>query len=139
MIEFFVGPIHPRPKNSGKVNRRTGRVFDSPTARRCRKELTRLVRRFAPREPLSGYLRLEATFRLPLAKSWSKTKKLKAQLGEIRPANRNTGDVDNLRKLLQDVLQKAGFFEDDSQIVESESSKVYAEVPGYWVRITGVA
>lgn len=68
-----------------------------------------------------------------IPKSWSKAKRIRAELGEIVPLSRN-GDVDNIAKSILDALN--GFaYEDDCQVVRLEISKVYAENPRATVRI----
>jgi Holliday junction resolvase RusA-like endonuclease len=44
-------------------------------------------------------------------------------------------DLDKLERAILDGVTDAGVWADDSQVVRMSSSKVYAEVPGAWVRI----
>lgn len=47
-------------------------------------------------------------------------------------------DADNLEKTLWDVLQRLGVIEDDRRIFDKRVSKLYADVPGVYVRIEEV-
>ena len=58
-----------------------------------------------------------------IPKSWSKKKRLQAELGDIVPLSRN-GDIDNIAKSILDALN--GFaYEDDCQVVRLTVSKEY--------------
>lgn len=72
---------------------------------------------------LSGALRLNLLFCMPIPKSISKKKKEKLFYVSKRP------DVDNLAKAVMDAINQVGLWEDDSQIAVLEVSKIYAELP----------
>lgn len=72
---------------------------------------------------LSGALRLNLLFCMPIPKSISKKKKEKLFYVSKRP------DVDNLAKAVMDAINQVGLWEDDSQIAVLEVSKIYAEEP----------
>ena len=62
-----------------------------------------------------------------IPKSWSKRKRLQAELGEIVPLSRN-GDIDNIAKSILDALN--GFaYEDDCQVVRLKITKSYSMEP----------
>ena len=62
-----------------------------------------------------------------IPKSWSKTKRIRAELGEIVPLSRN-GDIDNIAKSILDALN--GFvYEDDCQVVRLKIVKFYSAEP----------
>lgn len=62
-----------------------------------------------------------------IPKSWSKKKRLQAELGEIVPLSRN-GDIDNIAKSILDALN--GFaYEDDCQVVKLKITKSYSMEP----------
>lgn len=72
---------------------------------------------------LSGALRLNLLFCMPIPKSISKKKKEKLFYVSKRP------DIDNLAKAVMDAINQVGLWEDDSQIAVLEVSKIYAEEP----------
>lgn len=47
-------------------------------------------------------------------------------------------DADNLEKTLWDVLQRLGIIEDDCQVFCKDVAKLYAEVPGVYLRLEEV-
>ena len=62
-----------------------------------------------------------------IPKSWSKKKRLQAELGEIVPLSRN-GDIDNIAKSILDALN--GFaYEDDCQVTTLIITKQYGVQP----------
>ena len=68
-----------------------------------------------------------------IPKSWSKKKRLQAELGEIVPLSRN-GDVDNIAKSILDALN--GFaYEDDCQVTTLIVTKQYGAKPCAEVRL----
>lgn len=72
---------------------------------------------------LSGALRLNLLFCMPIPKSISKKKKEKLFYVSKRP------DIDNLAKAVMDAINQVGLWEDDSQIARLEVSKIYSEEP----------
>jgi Holliday junction resolvase RusA-like endonuclease len=73
-------------------------------------------------EPLSLHLLAE----FPVPASWSKKKRARAILGEIRPAGRP--DIDNLYKLAADAMNGV-VYRDDALIVECWLRKIYGVQP----------
>ena len=67
-----------------------------------------------------------------IPKSWSNTKTIKAERGEIAPVSRN-GDVDNIAKSILDALNTL-VYEDDCQVTTLIISKRYGAVPFVTVR-----
>ena len=62
-----------------------------------------------------------------IPKSWSKRKRLQAELGDIVPLSRN-GYIDNIAKSILDALN--GFaYEDDCQVVRLKITKSYSMEP----------
>ena len=43
-------------------------------------------------------------------------------------------DTDNLQKALKDCMTKVGFWKDDALVAREEVIKLYADIPGIWVR-----
>lgn len=74
---------------------------------------------------------IEVTQAIP--KSWSNSKTLKAERGEIAPVSRN-GDLDNIAKSILDALNTLAY-EDDAQVTLLIISKSYGAHPCAIVRI----
>jgi Holliday junction resolvase RusA-like endonuclease len=47
-------------------------------------------------------------------------------------------DTDNLQKLLKDCMTATGFWKDDALVVREITEKFWAEIPGIYIRITGL-
>ena len=62
-----------------------------------------------------------------IPKSWSNSKTLKAERGEIAPVSRN-GDLDNIAKSILDALNGYAF-KDDAQVTTLIVSKRYGNCP----------
>lgn len=72
---------------------------------------------------LSGALRLNLVFCLPIPKSISKKKRESLHYVTKKP------DTDNLVKAVMDAINNVGLWEDDSQVAILEASKIYSEEP----------
>ena len=72
---------------------------------------------------LSGALRLNLIFCLPIPKSISKKKRTELHYVSKRP------DVDNLAKAVMDAINNVGLWEDDSQISCLQVEKIYSDEP----------
>ena len=68
-----------------------------------------------------------------IPKSWSNSKTLRAERGEIAPVSRN-GDLDNIAKSILDALNTLAY-EDDAQVTLLMISKRYGTDPYATVRI----
>lgn len=75
--------------------------------------------------PLEGPVQLDVTFFMPIPKSLSKKKKDSLD-GEFHTKK---VDLDNLFKLVADVLTRALVYEDDSQVAVVNTEKVYSSEP----------
>lgn len=91
------------------------KFFETGKVEAARKELTSLLRPFAPAQPMTGPLQLIVVWTF----YWSKAQEAKRRSGKIphewelleqRP------DGDNLAKMFKDVMQALGYFHNDSQI-----------------------
>ena len=76
---------------------------------------------------ISGPVRLKLTFVMPIPKSASKKTRHLMLANMIRHTTKP--DLTNLTKLLEDVLEKANVFSNDSQVVEHDTVKIYGEIP----------
>lgn len=82
-------------------------------------------------EPLSLHLLAE----FPVPASWSKKKRDRAILGEVRPAGRP--DIDNLYKLAADAMSGI-VYRDDALVVECWLRKVYGVQPKLVVTVAPI-
>lgn len=82
--------------------------------------------------PLSGPVKVDYTYFLPIPKGVSKVRRLQMLNGMMHPIKRP--DIDNFDKFLSDCLTKI-VFEDDSQIVHKVSRKIYGETPKTLIKI----
>lgn len=114
---------------------KAGRAYTPARTRTAEADVIALVADQAPPEPLSGPVRVWVDSFLPIPKSWSKTKTEAAALGEVRPTSRP--DLDNLVKLVVDAMTRAGYWRDDSQIVEMGARKFYSHKPRTTARVEG--
>ena len=72
----------------------------------------------------------------PIPKSTSKKKKNEMLAGRIRPSKKP--DIDNILKSVFDSLNQVAFY-DDTQIIEIQASKYYAEIPRIEIEIERLA
>lgn len=86
----------------------------------------------AGRDPFEGPLSVSLRFRMPIPKSATKRARLGMAAGEI--AHTSRPDLDNCQKAILDAMNGV-VFHDDSQIVRSFTTKLYAEQPGVDVRV----
>lgn len=88
-----------------RVNHHTGRFFESKTVREARALYREQLEQFAPETPLTNPISMTIVFCYA-----TKDKKKVAQPKTSRP------DVDNMVKLVLDVMTECGYWEDDSQV-----------------------
>jgi Holliday junction resolvase RusA-like endonuclease len=141
-LEFFLAAV-PKQKGNSKLIFRTGyrgsgptRVASNPRDKAAELRLVVLAAVYRPLRPMQGPLRLSVTFVLPIPPSWPARKRAEALAGVLQPIGRP--DRGNMLKLVEDALQAAGFYADDSQIVGGEVAKRYGDPPGYRIQITPV-
>lgn len=133
MIEFTIpgeAVAQGRPKFStfnGKVS-----VRDPKKSRDHKTYVKYLAVDVAPEKLLSGMLEAEINVYMPIPKSFSKTKRVQALTGALRPTKKP--DADNIAKAILDSLNHI-IYEDDKQIVSLTVKKYYDEVPRTEVRI----
>ena len=116
----------------------SGRVAYTPKKTRDYEERVRQAFRFSYRgetpvfhKGVSVKVCIEVIQQIP--KSWSNSKTLKAERGEIAPVSRN-GDLDNIAKSILDALNTLAY-EDDAQVTLLMISKRYGADPYATVRI----
>ena len=114
-----------RPRISGRrayTPKRT-KDYEERVLNAFRSSYTGFYPAFGKDTPVSVEIRIGQA----IPKSWSKKKRLQAELGEIVPLSRN-GDIDNIAKSILDALN--GFaYEDDCQVVRLKITKSYSMEP----------
>jgi len=100
-------------------------------------EIGLLARQAMKGRPAStAALLVDMSFYMAIGTSWSKKKQAQAAAGTIRPTA--TPDLDNLEKQINDGLEGI-VFNNDSQVVEHATRKVYAGIPKTVIRVYEVA
>ena len=114
----------PQPKGRPRFTR-SGHAY-TPEKTRAYEEIVKLCARLAVNKPLTGAIRLKASFFMPIPKSWSQQKKRAAIAGKMAHATKP--DIDNLLKAILDGMNGIAY-EDDKQIVEIIADKWYSDNP----------
>jgi Holliday junction resolvase RusA-like endonuclease len=114
------------PKGKGRPRFGNGRTF-TPAATRAYEAALRYAAQetMGSRPLMTGPLDVIVMASFPIPKSFSKSKRSDALIGEVRPVVKP--DIDNLLKVI-DALNGV-VFEDDKQIVKAEIEKRYASSP----------
>ena len=107
---------------------RTGRMYD-PSAK-DKKQIWLQIAKFKPKRPLEGQIMLFATFYMPRPKKHFRTGKYANILKDGVPEYViSTPDLDNLLKMIMDIIGKKRFIIDDNQICRIQAEKVYSKQP----------
>jgi Holliday junction resolvase RusA-like endonuclease len=85
--------------------------------------------------PLEGALALIMTAVFPVPASWSRLKRSRAMMGQIRPTGKP--DVDNLLKSVADGMNQI-VYKDDAQLVSALVMKEYGPIPGITITINSI-
>jgi Holliday junction resolvase RusA-like endonuclease len=83
--------------------------------------------------PLTGPLKIELAFQVPIPPSWPNWKREAAERGEIAPTVKP--DLDNFEKAVKDAMNGIVWV-DDAQVVRCEKAKDFSARPGVAVTIT---
>jgi Holliday junction resolvase RusA-like endonuclease len=83
-------------------------------------------------DPLSGPLKVDYTYFVGIPKSTSKIRRMQMLNGKMHPITRP--DIDNYDKFLSDCLTDI-VWQDDSQVIEKMSRKIYGEREKTIIRI----
>jgi Holliday junction resolvase RusA-like endonuclease len=125
----------PRGQGRPRATARGGfaSVYKDPKSRKYEQSVAAVARAaMGERAPLEGPLSLSLRFRMPIPKSYSKGVRASMASGETAPVSKP--DLSNLVKAIEDGMNTIVFV-DDSQIVRSFQTKIYAEQPGVDVRV----
>lgn len=134
-LEFFI-PIKPSPKGNSKRVAKHGDktvLIGSDTALAKEQALVLWLQTIAPEKPMTGAVRLDVAFIFPIPRKWAKKKQ--REVSEKPILHTKKPDRDNLLKMIQDAMEKAGFFLNDSQICAGPVMKFYGAPAGYQIRI----
>ena len=131
-IVDFTLPIEPFSKQFTSFGQ--GRMYKSRKTQVKIDEAIFLAKVMAPKAPLSGDLVLSVTFYVKMPKSFSRAKRMRCEEGLIRPSKRP--DLSNYVKCIEDILERAGYYFDDKQIVTYKNiRKLYSVDPRIEIKI----
>ena len=125
-----IGAAAPRPKG--------GLFVASNDADKAAEDaLVRALRPLAPPAPWAGVIGMDVLFVYAVPERFDDEQRRLALTRVIRPTS--TGyhhhDRGNVLKLLEDAMQAAGFYTNDSNVCEGPVSKVFGEVAGYAITV----
>lgn len=127
VIEFFMPMIPPtttaQEKDVTVVNGKPV-FFDPPDLVKAKNKLMAGLIPHRPEKPLDGALRLVVKWCFPITG--------KHHNGEYKYTK---PDADNLNKALKDIMEKLGFYVNDSRVASETIEKFWAEVPGVWIHL----
>lgn len=128
----YVFDIVPVPQGRPRFARRGKFVqtYDPPKSKKFKTELRQLAEIEHDEKPYHAEqhrpIIIELKLYIPMLKSFSKIKRLKAADGTLRPTTKP--DIDNYIKGILDSLNGL-FWHDDGQIVELHAGKYYSDKP----------
>ena len=117
------------------VNKRSGRIqfYDPPELKTARAQLLDSVARYRPTAPITGPVQLVTKWIWPADQSQMQ------MMAELDPDyhewKTTKPDTDNLIKMLKDCMTRAGFWQDDAQVVSEVTEKFLAYRPGIYIRV----
>lgn len=94
--------------------------YEKAKVKAAREILALHLRKYRPKHPMQGAVRLLCVWRFRGKKVGWKT---------TRP------DTDNLQKLLKDVMTELGFWKDDAQVVIDIAEKMWHPKPGIYIEV----
>lgn len=125
----------PVPQARARTVRRGGKSITYDPNSKLKEGYKWQIRSQYREEPLTVPVAMDVVFMMPIPKSTSKTKTAAMMNGTIHHMKRP--DVDNMLKLVNDVLNNL-VFKDDSQVIEIHARKIYSSKPGTYIRIIPV-
>ena len=129
MLKFFT-PISVVPRTTAqqkKFSTKTKRFYETGKVKNSKATLQRALSGFQPKEKYTTAIRLKVI--------WIFEPIQKSKDGERKATS---PDLDNLQKLLQDVMCKMGFYKDDGLITDLEVSKRWHKNSGLYIEIEEV-
>ena len=126
-MHFFINMIPPtKTYQEHKIGKtRTGRVYiyEDRELKEIRMRYRNALTPFAPKEPMTGAVRLLVKWLFP------KGRHKDGQYKDTKP------DTDNLNKMLKDEMTRAGFWKDDAQVASEIIEKFWAETTGIYIEV----
>ena len=124
-------PGPPRGKQRARVTR-TGRAYTPQQTVASEAWVRACAVQQCGQPVLSGPLRVDLTFLVPIPRSWPKKRVAALSAGLVFPTSKP--DLDNIVKLYCDALNGI-LWSDDAQLVDVSARKRYGEAPGAWIRV----
>lgn len=122
-----IPPKHTAQASNKILKTKSGQYFigkkSDSKAVQTQNELMTLLYPYRPEKPLEGALKLKIKWVYPFRKSEPKKNRQGELLCYTRP------DIDNLCKLLFDIMTRLGFWLDDSQIADLQFTKCWSDNP----------
>ncbi len=125
---IFEVHMTPRPQKQTTFGRR--RAYDPSKNQKL--AIQWQIRPYAPRQPLTTPLSVDIIFYLPIPKGTSKLLKSQMINQSVYPFKRP--DIDNLAYIVTNAMKEIVYV-DDSQIVDLNLKKRYAEVPKTVIKV----
>ena len=113
----------PRSTAQQQLITRSGRVVPGKKVTAARQILEGRLSEHVPAEPFTGALSVTVIW------CWSRAEKKTRAWKTTRP------DVDNLAKMLLDVMTRVGFWKDDALVVQLSGAKIWNQEPGIKITI----
>lgn len=126
MTEFFI-PMKSIPTvthQQKQVNFNTKQFYEPVELKEARAKFMSLLAKHVPTNPIKGPVRLTVKWLYPKTKN-----SLDGQYKATKP------DIDNIQKLLLDVMSDLGYWVNDSRIASMIVEKFYSDKVGIYVRI----
>ncbi len=123
MVQFFIA-CEPATVGLHHKGRNGNRTFDKPELVAAKKMYEYLLVPHRPARPLKGPVYLALYFYFPFPKSASKKMRERGGFKITKP------DGSNAAKVLEDCLQRSGFFKNDSQVAFLVVKKFYSNETG---------
>jgi crossover junction endodeoxyribonuclease RusA len=125
----------PRVKSYSRGGKAGVYTPETKALREWRRAVEEVMERHKDKK-LDGAFSVHLEFYMPRPKSHFRTGKFSHLIKDDAPIDHLTKpDLDNMIKLVLDVMTKSGYWKDDSQVIELSSSKNYADVMDAGCRI----
>lgn len=127
MLGSIQGKARPR------MNTRTGRAYTPTNTKLYEYSLRQwFIREYPYFKPIETRVKVNIIAYFDIPKSTSKKKEAEMLAGNISPTKKP--DIDNIIKIVLDAMNKFAF-KDDTQVVELNVKKQYAETPKIYIKI----
>lgn len=125
IINFFI-PLKKIPTvthQQKRVTTKNGKpqFYDSDKLKDARSLFTAHLSQYAPKEKITGPIRLLTKW------CWASTKHAPGTYKTTKP------DTDNMIKLLKDCMTDVGYWHDDSQVASEITEKFWGDIQGIYI------